>query len=70
MKRYKLKIEPEALTDIQNATDWYNEAQAGLGKRFHNTVIKQIDSLGKNPHLYAIRYHKIRCMVLRNLLSH
>ena len=34
MKKYKVKIEPEALADIQEITDWYNEAQAGLGKRF------------------------------------
>lgn len=42
MKRYKLKIEPEALVDIREITGWYNERQAGLGKRFQLTAIKQI----------------------------
>ena len=45
MHKYKVKIEPEALADIQEITDWYNEAQAGLGKRFQNTAIRQINSL-------------------------
>ncbi len=65
MKKYKVKIEPEALADIQEITDWYNEAQAGLGKRFQNTAIKQINSLNKDPQLFAIRYNEIRCVVVK-----
>lgn len=49
MKKYKVKIEPEALTDIQDITNWYNLAQAGLGERFLNTTIRQINSLNKAP---------------------
>ncbi len=44
MKKYKVKIAPEALADIQEITNWYNEQQAGLGKRFQNTTIKLIIS--------------------------
>ena len=33
MKKYKVKIEPEALADIQEITDWYNETQTGLGRK-------------------------------------
>lgn len=65
MKRYKVKIEPEALADIQEITDWYNKALAGLGKRFQKMAIKQIDSLSKDPHVYAIRYKEIRCMIIK-----
>jgi len=64
MKKYIVKIEAEALADIQNITDWYNEAQAGLGKRFQKTVINQINSLENNPQIYAIRYKEIRCMIV------
>lgn len=63
--KYKVKIEPEALVDIQEITDWYNEAQAGLGGRFQKTTIKQIDSLDKDPHIYAIRYKQIRCALVK-----
>jgi hypothetical protein len=34
MRTYKLKIDEEALQDIQNATDWYNEQLQGLGTLF------------------------------------
>ena len=40
MKKYKVKIEQEALKDIQEITNWYNDQQKGLGKRF--TVLHQI----------------------------
>ncbi len=29
---FKIKLEPEAVADIQDAIDWYNEQQSGLGK--------------------------------------
>jgi plasmid stabilization system protein ParE len=64
MKRYKVKIDPDALTDIQDITDWYNEARKGLGTRFQHDTVKQINSLNKAPHIYAIRYNEIRCMVV------
>jgi hypothetical protein len=50
MNKYTVKIEPEALADIQEITDWYNQAQPGLGGRFQKTAIKQINSLSKDPH--------------------
>ncbi|MBU2649737.1 MAG: type II toxin-antitoxin system RelE/ParE family toxin [Bacteroidetes bacterium] len=65
MKKYKIKVESEALADIQEITDWYNEAQAGLGKRFQKTAIKYINSLNKDPQIYAIRYNEIRCVLFR-----
>ena len=65
MKTYKIKIEPEALTDIQEITDWYNKQETGLGKRFQKTTIKQINSLSSSPQIYAIHYKEIRCMVIK-----
>lgn len=65
MKKYQVKIDSDALADIQNITNWYNEAQSGLGKRFQDTAIKQITSLGKDPQIYAVRYKDIRCMIVK-----
>jgi plasmid stabilization system protein ParE len=65
MKKYKVKIEPEALVDIQEITGWYNEKTAGLGGRFRNTAIKQISSLSNNPQIYSIRYKEIRCLLVK-----
>ncbi len=66
MERYKVKVESDALTDIQEITDWYNEIQAGLGGRFQKTVVKQINSLNKDPQIFVIRYKEIRCVLVRN----
>lgn len=65
MKRLKIKIEPEALTDIREITNWYNQQQTGLGGRFQEAAIRQVDSLGKNPEIHAIRYQEIRCVMIR-----
>ena len=65
MKKYKVKIEQEALEDIQEITNWYNDQQTGLGKRFQNTAIKQINTLSKYAHSHAIRYQEFRCMIIK-----
>jgi ABC-type uncharacterized transport system ATPase subunit len=64
MERYKVKVESEALTDIQEITDWYNAVQVGLGRRFQKTAINQINSLKKDPQIFAIRYKEIRCALV------
>lgn len=66
MKKYKVKIEPDALLDIQEITDWYSNQQLGLGKRFQNSTIKQIDSLYINPQGFAIKYKEIRCSKVKD----
>ena len=65
MKRYRLKIDSEALTDIREIVEWYEGQQSGLGNRFRDTVIDQIDYLKENPQLFAIQYHQIRCMIVK-----
>ncbi|MEE4115660.1 MAG: hypothetical protein V2I37_05800, partial [Marinilabiliaceae bacterium] len=65
MNKFRIKIVPEALADIQEITDWYNEQQASLGRRFQTSAIKQINSLTKDPHIYSVRYNKIRCMIIK-----
>jgi plasmid stabilization system protein ParE len=65
MKIYKVKIDPEALNDIREITNWYNEAQSKTSKKFAETTIKQIDRLSKNPQIYSIRYKDIRCMLVK-----
>ena len=63
MKRFKVKIYSEAIADIQNITDWYNEKQAGPGKKFQQTTVAQIIQLYRIPFSFAIRYNEIRCML-------
>ena len=65
MKRYKVKIAPAALEDIQNIIDWYNDQQNNLGIKFRDSTLKHINSLTRNPHIYAIRYNQIRCVLIK-----
>jgi hypothetical protein len=65
MPEYLIKIFPEALQDIQKATNWYNDQLAGLGERFQKQTIKQINKLKISAELYAIRYNNVRCMVIK-----
>ena len=62
--KYKIKIEPEALIDIQDSINWYNEQQKDLGKRFYKEVQEYFNSLKTNP-FYAIKYDNIRCLPLK-----
>lgn len=64
-EKYQVKIEPDALVDIQEISDWYNDQQTGLGKRFQKTAIKSINSLSANPQIYAFRYKEIRCVIIK-----
>ncbi len=57
MKRFKIKIDKDALSDIQEATDWYNQKLQG-----------QINSLKNNPENYGKRYADVRCMLIKNFL--
>ena len=65
MKNFKIKIAPEALEDIQDITNWYNEQKEGLGRKFQLIAIRQINNLCENPYVYALRYNQIRCMLLK-----
>jgi len=45
MKKFRIKIDPKALSDIQNISDWYNQKREMHGKRFQFTTIKQINKI-------------------------
>lgn len=62
---YSIKIDPEARSDIQEGIDWYNEQQAGLGKKFHAAVKAHINKLQTNP-FYQVRYDEVHCLPLKN----
>jgi len=61
---FKIRIEQEALADIQQAVTWYNEQQAGLGHKFHDEVKASFKKLKINP-FFQIRYDNVRCLPLR-----
>lgn len=65
MTTYKVNVDIDALQDIQDATDWYNEQLQGLGSRFQKQTKLQINSLKKDAPLYTNRYADVRCMLIK-----
>lgn len=64
MLKDQLVITPRAIKEIQNAVDYYNSKQNGLGKRFYQDVKRQFSAVSKNPFSRAVRYSDIRFAVL------
>ena len=62
--KYKIQIEPEAQLDIQEAIDWYNVQQKGLGRKFYIEVKTYLKHLKTNP-FFQIRYDGVRCLPLK-----
>lgn len=52
---FEVVIEPRAILDIQDAIDYYEAKQSGLGEYFHQIIDDHIETLTKNP-FFQIRY--------------
>lgn len=57
-------IDPRASQDVQEAINYYDNQQIGLGKKFESELNKYIIALEKNP-FYHIRYNNVRCLPLK-----
>ena len=53
---FKTVVLPQAKSDIQSATDWYENQQQGLGKKFKQQIIKAIDAIGDPVRGYGFVY--------------
>ena len=47
--------------DLKDAIDFYNAHKTGLGDRFFNNTMEQIEKIIINPAAYALRYENVRC---------
>jgi hypothetical protein len=59
--RFKAIYAAEFYDDLQENVNWYNEKQAGLGRRFYKAVKEQTAWIKKNPFTIAVRYDDVRC---------
>jgi toxin ParE1/3/4 len=50
---YTLVVQSEAIIDIQEAFDWYEERQAGLGYEFIEELEEGFERLCKHPQHYT-----------------
>lgn len=52
---FEVVIQPRAILDIQDAIDYYESKQIGLGDYFYQVIDEHIKTLTKNP-FFQIRY--------------
>ena len=57
-----LIVRAEAETDLLQAAQWYEVRSDGLGTAFLQEVDRLLESIGRNPRQFKIRYkkHKLR----------
>jgi hypothetical protein len=58
--RYELIVTEDAEIDIEQAMDWYESQQKGLGIKYILSVRACLKLILKNPFVFAIIYLKIR----------
>lgn len=56
---FEVVIEPRALADIQDAIDYYESKQIGLGEYFYQVIDEHLDTISRNP-FFEIRYKDYR----------
>ncbi|MEQ8909133.1 MAG: type II toxin-antitoxin system RelE/ParE family toxin [Vicingaceae bacterium] len=61
---FSVVIDPNAILDIQEAIDYYDEQLVGLGEKFEVNLNKHINSIKNNPY-HQVRYDKVRCLPLK-----
>lgn len=59
---YRVVYIPKVLIDIQDAVDWYNFKQPGLGRKFYIQLKKHQKILSSKPLSFSIRYDEIHCL--------
>ncbi|MUG94367.1 type II toxin-antitoxin system RelE/ParE family toxin [Scytonema sp. UIC 10036] len=62
---YQLTISPEAELDIQDAFEWYEQRNSGLGSEFVRAVDSCFALIGRNPLAYPIVYRQVRRALIR-----
>ena len=59
---FKIIYASEVYDDLQQAIDFYNSRQKGLGSRFYKTAKIQIAQIKSNAFGFQVRYNDVRCL--------
>lgn len=63
MKKFHLRIENDAVLDIQDAIMYYEEQQKGLGRKFHIFIKEAVEVLTYSP-FFKVYHKNVRCLPL------
>lgn len=62
---FEIKIDRDAIRDIEDAIDWYETQQVGSGIKFLVLLDEHIERLKSNPFL-QVKYKNVRCLPLKS----
>ncbi|MEH2311533.1 MAG: type II toxin-antitoxin system RelE/ParE family toxin [Nostoc sp.] len=62
---YQLIISPEAELDIQDAFEWYEQRDSGVGSEFVRAVDSCLALIRRNPSAYPVVYRQARRLLIR-----
>ena len=62
-ENYKVIISETAKADIKKNANWYNKKQAGLGKRFTQSLRECIKTIKLQPESSRVRYRNNRAII-------
>ncbi|MEI8114807.1 MAG: type II toxin-antitoxin system RelE/ParE family toxin [Bacteroidia bacterium] len=65
MKKYRVKINAFAESDLEIASDWYASQKEGLDKDFIEEIGKAIQRIQENPHQFAVLRMQFRMSVVK-----
>ena len=55
-----LTIQPEAADEANEAFNWYEDRQPGLGHEFYRELTRCLEFVIENPHLARMAHHGLR----------
>ncbi|REL24795.1 type II toxin-antitoxin system RelE/ParE family toxin [Rhodohalobacter sp. SW132] len=61
---FSILLDRRAIDDIQEAIDYYEENEPGLGSKFEDDLNNRLVTLSENP-FFQIRYDNVRCLPLK-----
>ena len=61
--KFRISFQPRAVIEIQDAIDYYDGKQVGLGEAFYVELFEYIEAISENP-FYKIHSKNIRVLPL------
>jgi len=61
---HKITLTPTALNDLQEAIDYYNAQQQGLGRKFENSIHDTFLKISNMPQSASFAYDTVRYKVV------
>lgn len=59
-KKFNISFIPPAVEDIEDAKQWYNSKQKGLGDEFVEEVEESVTNIQNNPFQFPVKHENIR----------